>query len=122
MKKRLLNFDKRVYGVFAYPPAILRSPSWPVVMVTEAHVPDGGGFWCQREQFGPCYQRIVAVHFDMSGGSLRDWLRSLPLFCPFGIFSGLEWPPGQHLSKALKDIILLTSTWGKGWGIRQAAD
>lgn len=38
---------------------------------------------------------------DMSSDPLRDQLRVLPFFTP-SIFSGLEWPPGQHLSKVFK--------------------
>lgn len=30
------------------------------------HIPDAV-YWCQKMQYGPCYQNTVAVHFDLPG-------------------------------------------------------
>lgn len=59
MKKRLLSFNNRMYGVFAYPATTPHSLARPAAMVMEAHAPDGTAFWYQSEQFRPCYQRTV---------------------------------------------------------------
>lgn len=57
MKKRLLNFGKKVW-CFAYSFAIIHFPAWPVAMVMAASVPDGIACWCQRGKFKPITKQL----------------------------------------------------------------
>lgn len=48
-------------------------------------------------------ESLVYVLTCLSSGSLMDQFMALTyFFTPFRTFSGLKWPPGQHLSKVFK--------------------
>lgn len=57
MKKRLLNFGKKV-SCFAYPFTIIHFPAWRVAMVMAVYVPDGITCWCQKGKFKPITKEL----------------------------------------------------------------